>query len=381
MKPKNNTDIKNLNTKAVFEIIQKHKAITRRDLEKLSAASWGSISKFAALFIQKGLVVEEEVLQSGKGRPTKKLCISNSVLILGLDINISGITILVSNLAGTILNQTNINIENNDSESVLAGIFDKTDALIKNHSAVSAIAVSMQGYVDTKKGISISSPHFKNWENIPLKKLFESRYHIPAYIFHDPDCLMAYELFSNGNLSESSNSLLLRVDYGIGMSAILGGTIFSSEHGSACESGHMIVRQNGYECKCGKKGCLEMYFTIPAFTYEYNKAQNKNIKTADYLKLLSESDEAALSALKNNMKYFEMALSNLTSLFAPKTICVGGILINLQEKYFKEYFQSLSDYKSFSQTAIKFIKYENNQAALGAVLQSAALMTDVFLKQ
>ena len=54
-------------------------------------------------------------------------------------------------------------------------------------------------------------------------------------------------------------SLTVFVGTGVGGGLVLDGQPYEGSHGGAGEFGHMIVRQGGAMCGCGRRGCVEAY--------------------------------------------------------------------------------------------------------------------------
>ena len=56
------------------------------------------------------------------------------------------------------------------------------------------------------------------------------------------------------------------VGTGVGGGLVLNGKPFEGVHGAAGEFGHMVVRQDGEVCPCGRRGCVEAYAGRRAMT-------------------------------------------------------------------------------------------------------------------
>ena len=65
---------------------------------------------------------------------------------------------------------------------------------------------------------------------------------------------LAVELFSG---QRRSNLVAIKVGLGVGAGVVLGGELFHGDGFGAGEIGHVVVDDDGTECRCGRFGCLE----------------------------------------------------------------------------------------------------------------------------
>ena len=55
------------------------------------------------------------------------------------------------------------------------------------------------------------------------------------------------------------NIVYVSAGIGIGVGLILNGELYQGHDGFSGEMGHMTIDVNGLECRCGNKGCWELY--------------------------------------------------------------------------------------------------------------------------
>ena len=55
-----------------------------------------------------------------------------------------------------------------------------------------AIGISCGGPLDESKGLILSPPNLPGWDNIPITKMLEERFHVPTYLCNDANaCALA----------------------------------------------------------------------------------------------------------------------------------------------------------------------------------------------
>jgi glucokinase len=81
---------------------------------------------------------------------------------------------------------------------------------------------------------------------------------------------------------------------GVGGGLILGGKPWLGR-GGAGEIGHVVVKQDGAQCPCGRRGCMEAYAGRAALEARARKRADKGEKT-DLFKLMKEHDRTRLTS-------------------------------------------------------------------------------------
>lgn len=253
----NQQDMKQANISDVLFLIRDCGAVTRKQLESLTDLSWGAVSNITARLLEGHYVVEHKPEQNaGAGRIPALLELNGEDhFIIGVDVNHSGFHGTVINLKNEIILESETIPSFSDKEELLCQLTEFLDALlskVENHHLL-GVGLAMQGQVDAREGISVQLPNCKNWSDVPLAQMLEERYQLPFFLEHDPNCI----LYAHSVNEENDEAILLRVDDGIGMAVMLDGKILYRP--GMFEIGHMCVKENGWECSCGRKGCLEAY--------------------------------------------------------------------------------------------------------------------------
>lgn len=63
---------------------------------------------------------------------------------------------------------------------------------------------------------------------------------------------------------EYSDVVMFTLGAGVGGGIILNGQVFEGGIMGGSEVGHQVIRVNGRLCTCGRKGCLEVYVSVPS---------------------------------------------------------------------------------------------------------------------
>lgn len=374
---KTNFELKLANTIKVFQIIQKHPNITRKQLQSLSALSWGSISTITSDLIKNGILLERAQNITHLGRTPKYLTIcSENKLTLGIDINITALTFALCDLGGKILQSETIQIRPFAREKILAAIETYVKKYQAHFPGLRMIALSVQGKIDAARGVSLHIPNALDWENVPLKDLLQEKFGLPVYLFHDPDCLLTSTLFRIKTNEDIKNCAVLRLGDGIGLSLLINGEIYRGHRDLGLEIEHTIIDPNGFPCDCGHRGCLEMYCSLHGLLSQYNQGQERKINQKELLELAQQREKRAMNLMHKLAKYLAQAVINLVSIIAPEFLFIDGELIQYKELFEDEFRRLLP---AFPATTVILSNFSQESPAVGAVLNGVALCLEEIL--
>ncbi|MDY4308113.1 ROK family protein [Enterococcus mundtii] len=104
-------------------------------------------------------------------------------------------------------------------------------------------------------GEPIFGPHY-NFDHIPFRKIAEKLRDYPVYLENEANLAALGEYSFT---SDSENLVSINMHSGIGAGIVKNGNLEVGAHGFAGEIGHQIIVMDGKECRCGNRGCLEMY--------------------------------------------------------------------------------------------------------------------------
>lgn len=132
--------------------------------------------------------------------------------------------------------------------------------------------IDSQGGVGKIKGMGVGAPngnYYKGtiemaanlpWKGIiPLAALFEERLGVPVALTNDANAAAIGEM-TYGAARGMKDFIMITLGTGVGSGIVVNGQLLYGHDGFAGELGHVIARrENGRQCGCGRKGCLETY--------------------------------------------------------------------------------------------------------------------------
>jgi len=199
---------------------------------------------------------------------------------------------------------------------------------------ISAVSVAVPGTVDFEEGVVIKAPNVPCLDGFRLGAALESELEWPAIVENDANAAAIGEMWQGAGRGYR-NIVCVTLGTGVGGGIILDGKLWRGVDGSAGEIGHIGVDPfAGVPCKCGSRGCLEVYASATAIVRMTREAQpgypNSVLHMSD--DLTSEKiyraglagDELALEVLRRMGMYLGIGLASLVNLLNPEIIVIGG---------------------------------------------------------
>lgn len=150
------------------------------------------------------------------------------------------------------------------------------------------------------------------WADVPLRDILSERFELPVYLAHDPECLLTSTDFDG-------DSMLIRIDYGVGMAVKKDGMLISSE--GMPEIGRTAVIDNDGRI-CGR---LYDYVTVGGIEKRGGCSLDE-ILNSDKSK--SVFDDMALK--------LGGALSNAMLIFDVEKVFICGKMTDYKDMYFEK---------------------------------------------
>jgi len=200
----------------------------------------------------------------------------------------------------------------------------------------------------------IETPPNLSWENVNVIDLLSKYFDIPIALTNDANAAALGEMLF-GVAKGMKNFIEITLGTGLGSGIVVNGKLVYGHDGFAGELGHVIVKENGRKCGCGRKGCLETYASatgIVTTVFELLKNSNDSVlKNYSSEKLNSKiifeaaknNDKIALEAFDFTAKILGKAIANAVAITSPEAIILfgglakaGNLLFPFVKKYMEE---------------------------------------------
>lgn len=176
-------------------------------------------------------------------------------------------------------------------------------------------------------------------ERFPLAALLSDDLSVPVSVINDVTAAAIGE-HRLGAAQGASNLLTVFAGTGVGGGLVLDGQPFEGSHGGAGEFGHLIVRQGGAMCGCGRRGCVEAYAGRramersaarahgggrPTRLFEIAEEKGKDRVTSGVFRAaLEEGDEVVTMLLGEAVEALAAGIASVVNLLDLEVVVLGG---------------------------------------------------------
>jgi len=188
---------------------------------------------------------------------------------------------------------------------------------LRGRARMQRIAIGAPGPLDPDRGVLINPANLPGWENAPLAVLVSRATGVPTLLQHDAKVAALAE-YHQGAGRGAQALVYITWSTGIGGGVIIDGRLFTGAHGTAGELGHMILDPDGPLDGCGQRGCLEV------FAGGNQLARQTGEPASELFHAAEAGDLEALAIVKRAAAYMGIGLVNVTNLYDPDVIVMGG---------------------------------------------------------
>ncbi|AKJ42279.1 sugar metabolism global transcriptional regulator Mlc [Pragia fontium] len=331
--------IKQINTGAVYRLIDQYGPISRIDLSKVSQLAPASITKIVRELFDAHLVKETEFNEVGsRGRPAVGVELDTQAWhYLTGRIHYGYLTLALRDLSNQVIIEEQIDFPIDHSASWLERFIAQIESFFNRHQKqlerLTAIAITLPGIVDATSGIVHKMP-FYNQENVPLGPMLSQRTGLPVYVQHDVSAWAISEALYGAAVG-CQNVIQLVIDDIVGASVITDGRVLHADSGSHIEIGHTQVDPNGKACYCGNHGCLETIASMGSILEQTQQRLNTHPESAlhhapltieNLCNAANEGDQLATEIIQHVGHSVGQIAAVMVNIFNPEKIIIGSPL-------------------------------------------------------
>lgn len=159
---------------------------------------------------------------------------------------------------------------------------------------------------------------------------------VPAVLTNDANAAAMGEMLY-GAASNMKDFVVVTLGTGLGSGFVVDGKVMYGWSGFAGELGHVIVKENGRACGCGRRGCLETYVSAPGIVRTVMEILANNprgstlreipmerMTARDVTEVARGGDPVAVEAFRTTGHTLGLALANTIALVSPQAVILFG---------------------------------------------------------
>jgi len=362
-----NMEIKKINRTNIYQLLRKNSSLSRRDVVNKLQLCLPTVTQNIMELQEEGLIEEAGSVGNTGGRRAKVYdIVRDARTAIGIDITKNHITAVAVDLTGAVIACERIRCK-----------FEKSDAYYKQ------LSVLVETVIEKAKlkrehilGVGIGVPGLITADNQTVfygeildftgTTCSEFSKYIPfqTALYNDANAAGYAEIWAS---EETINAFYVMLSNNIGGSVVINGQIYSGDHLRSGEVGHITIVQNGKECYCGQKGCVDPYCAATVLS----SLTNGNLE--DFFLLLKKKSPEAMALWNEYLDHLAVAVNNLHMLFDCKII-LGGYVGEYLDEYLDDLVQRVKSRNPFTHDAgyLEVCCYKTEAIAAGAALNFIA---------
>jgi predicted NBD/HSP70 family sugar kinase len=329
---KHNT-LRMVNRRILLSLIADRQPVSRADLARLSGMNKATVSTIMSDLLSDMQIIEDGMgatTPSGGKPPTHLRLNEKRYGLFGLDVRPEETILALSDFNGRIVARHSFATAS-DPQIFAKKAGQEIAELRAAHTEFAEIAgvgVSLPGLVDHHSGTFLMSLVLP-WREVPIVELLEKECELPVSADTSARCAALAEIwFGKSRHMHGRNLLYVGVSSGLSCGVVIDGGLYRGAHNTAGQFGHIPIDLSGERCRCGLRGCWDLYASDRATVARYQKLRGANggraITMRRLVELTEAGDMAAMQAVRETARYLGIGIAGLVNGFDPEAVVIGG---------------------------------------------------------
>ncbi|MCW8327580.1 ROK family transcriptional regulator [Photobacterium sp. SDRW27] len=339
--------VKQLNSAAVYRLIDLQGPISRIQVADVSQLAPASVTKITRQLLERGLIKEVAQQASTGGRRAISLTTESAPFhSIAIRLGRNYIELTLFDLSGKHIASAAHQFNYTSQQELTDGLLGHIRQFIAENQNVMrelvAFGITLPGLIDPENGIIEYMPHIEV-DNFPLSEIISEKFGVSCFVGNDIRGLALAEHYF-GASQDCRDSILVSVHHGTGAGIIVNGQVFLGFNRNVGEIGHIQIDPLGDKCQCGNFGCLETVAADPAIIkhvqalldqgYPSSLLELEEVTMPAICEAANKGDELASQALIKVGNQLGKALAMTINLFNPQKIVVAGDITQAKDVVF-----------------------------------------------
>lgn len=261
---------------------------------------------------------------------------------VGVDVGGQTSKIGIVDQEGNVLSQAVIrsDIYGSDAEAFISALADAIKGVVANagKSLAEIVGVGVGAPNGNYYDGTISNAPNLAWAaqgSVEFSKILSERLGLKVTLTNDANAAAVGEM-TYGAAKGMKDFIMITLGTGVGSGIVIDGKVLYGHDGFAGELGHVcVVRENGRQCGCGKKGCLETYCSatgVARTAKEWLESSDEpsllrdiaNVSSKDVFEAAEKGDAMALRIFDYTGELLGRTFADFIAFSAPEAIVLFG---------------------------------------------------------
>ena len=190
---------------------------------------------------------------------------------------------------------------------------------------IDSIGISCGGPLDSRRGVILSPPNLPGWDDVPVVKFFEERFHVPTALQNDANaCALAEYLYGSGR--GVNNLVFMTFGTGLGAGIIVDGKLYSGANDNAGEIGHIRLAPTG-PVGYNKEGSAEGFCSGAGIARLAKIRKGLDLTAKEIFARVRAGDADCTEVFRESAEKLATILAFTIDILNPEVIALGGVFM------------------------------------------------------
>jgi predicted NBD/HSP70 family sugar kinase len=327
----------------IVRILSERGALSGTQIANMLGLAKSTVSVTLAELRKSGMVVDGPTPETGRnagaGRPAMAVTLNPQAgTCVGLLLGLEHLQVIVADVSHAVLSDKIVSVEADYSPEyavdVLNGLLRQAYAdLGMSSDTMLAAGIAVGGPINPTNGRVIRAGAIPTWEGIDIRGMFGAALHRPIYADNASKCSAIAEM-TWGAAVGVGDFVYVLLDLGIGGAIVSRGRILHGVAGAAGEFGHMTIDPKGDLCRCGNRGCWELYAGFKSAATMASKRFGRPMGIFDVIALAQKGDVGCRRLIEDAAEAGGRGLALVGAAINPGLILIGGRLARAGAMFF-----------------------------------------------
>jgi predicted NBD/HSP70 family sugar kinase len=321
---------------AITQALRERGTLSQAELARLTGLGKATVSRAVSELQRAGVVVDvgRSLAPAGgaSGRPAAALTLNpESGACIGVQLGLKSIRAVLADVSHTVLASR---VAPLDWDYSPGQALDATARLVEevqrearsDPDLLIGVGMAMPSPVHPDTGRVIRSSAIGTWAGLRVNEMFEDRLKRPVFVENESRCAALAEL-TWGAAKGLSSLVYVKTEGGVSGAIISGGKLRRGVSGGAGEFGHITYDPNGPLCRCGNRGCFEVFLSDGALLKPMQSTYGETFDMQELIERARSGDKGSRRILVDAAEILARCLATACNVLNPQAIVLAGSLL------------------------------------------------------
>lgn len=367
----------------IVKVLSERGGLSGTQIAGLTGLAKSTVSTALAELRKSGLVVDldvENARGASVGRPRTLVTLNPEAgTCVGVVIGLRNIQVVVADVSHAIISDSSAAMQPDFSPQqaieVVKGLMDRAyEQHSLPRSGLLGVGLAIAGPVNPNDSRIQRASVVPTWAGMDIRAVFAPALAKPIYADNESNCAALAEMMWGAAVGHD-DFVLFKVDEGVGGAIVVGGRVVTGIAGSAGEFGHMTIDPDGPLCRCGNRGCLELYASFKRNLVLASERFGRELSMDDVIRMAEEGDVGCRRLIEDTAHFAGRGLGMIGTIINPPLVIVAGrmalagdmLIEPLKSSYERHTLVKHGDVGPEARTQIVKGRFTTNDSSLGAV--------------